>query len=242
MSGTPLSLRFGSDGTISGIAGCNAFGGFYTADQLKGNTGNLLTGELISSAVGCPGSQDLGSALLASLYENDSFTLLGESLTLRNTTGSLVLGQTSPAGGFASTQWRTSGSRVEFDRSGNVTVATSCSRHEATVSPAGESGVQLGAFSKVADTCKRADKSRIKKLLKALTSTTQENRSPVVWVVGPFPGKLAFDYVGKATTKKPCFQPLPISNFTIESDGDRRQLVLTGFNGGPQQVRYPEVR
>lgn len=81
--GTDTSLKFGTDGQVSGSLGCNSFGGEYTQKD-----GQITFGPLVSTMMACPEPQmSQESASFAVLSGSVDFTLNGDTLTIQDASG-----------------------------------------------------------------------------------------------------------------------------------------------------------
>jgi heat shock protein HslJ len=78
IQGTRLTLQFGADGAVGGMAGCNSFGGTYT---LNGST--LTLGELRQTLKACDQAiMQQEARYTDALKQAQSFTLEGTQLTI----------------------------------------------------------------------------------------------------------------------------------------------------------------
>jgi heat shock protein HslJ len=81
---TQLTANFGSDGTVTGRAGCNTYRGSYTVEG-----GALSFGPLATTRMACPApTMEQERAFLAALQATSQFSLTAERLTLRDGNGS----------------------------------------------------------------------------------------------------------------------------------------------------------
>ena len=98
LNGTNISLTFGTDGQVSGNAGCNSYSGDY---QTSGKT--LKVGSLKGTRMFCDkpvGVMDQEKQYLAALQSAATFEIAGDTLTIRDASGAMqVLAAASVAGG-----------------------------------------------------------------------------------------------------------------------------------------------
>ena len=80
-----VTAEFGRDGALSGFAGCNTFTAAYT---LSGGDGISITGIATTQQACEDESTTLEDQYLAALQAVASFTMSGDTLTLRDATGS----------------------------------------------------------------------------------------------------------------------------------------------------------
>jgi heat shock protein HslJ len=89
LAGTTVTVTFGADGKLSGSAGCNSFGGGYTADGK-----NLAVGALASTKKYCgdiTGLMDQESAFLAALASAKTYEVQGNQVVMLDAGGSQIL-------------------------------------------------------------------------------------------------------------------------------------------------------
>jgi heat shock protein HslJ len=88
LSATAVTLAFGTDGRISGRAGCN---GYFASSTIKGST--IAIGQAGSTMMYCsePGVMDQESTYLSLLSQAATFTIEGNSLFLFNGKGTKIL-------------------------------------------------------------------------------------------------------------------------------------------------------
>ena len=80
-----LTADFGSDGELSGFAGCNTYNATYT---LSGDDGITITA-IATTRLACEDeAMTLESQYIAALEKAATYTISGETLTLRDSTGS----------------------------------------------------------------------------------------------------------------------------------------------------------
>jgi heat shock protein HslJ len=93
VSGTQLTVIFGTDGRVSGDTGCNMYSGPYT---LAGS--NITIGPLISTRRACLSDEASAQeqAFLAALEASSTYELMGDRLTLRNTDGATQVTMVRP--------------------------------------------------------------------------------------------------------------------------------------------------
>jgi heat shock protein HslJ len=98
LTGTDISLTFGTDGQVSGNAGCNSYSGDY---QTSGKT--LKVGSLKGTRMFCDkpvGVMDQEKQYLAALQSTATFEIAGDTLTIRDASGAMqVLAAAVVAGG-----------------------------------------------------------------------------------------------------------------------------------------------
>jgi heat shock protein HslJ len=87
LTGTDISLSFGTDGQASGIAGCNTYSGGYQAGGKA-----LKVGPLVSSQRSCAapaGVMEQEQQYLAALQNAATFQIAGDTLTIRDAGGAM---------------------------------------------------------------------------------------------------------------------------------------------------------
>ncbi|MEE4136923.1 MAG: META domain-containing protein, partial [Desulforhopalus sp.] len=87
LTGTDISLTFGTDGQVSGNAGCNSYSGDY---QTSGKT--LKVGSLTGTRMFCDkpvGVMDQEKQYLAALQSGVTFEIAGDTLTIRDASGAM---------------------------------------------------------------------------------------------------------------------------------------------------------
>jgi heat shock protein HslJ len=81
--GIDTSLKFGTDGQVSGNMGCNSFGGEYTQKDDQ-----ITFGALVSTMMACPEPQmSQEGASFAILTGSVNFTIDGDTLTIVDASG-----------------------------------------------------------------------------------------------------------------------------------------------------------
>lgn len=97
LTGTDISLNFGTDGKVSGNAGCNSYSGDY---QTNGK--ELKVGILAGTRMFCDkpvGLMDQEKQYLVALQNAATFEIAGDKLTIRDASGAMqVLAAASVAG------------------------------------------------------------------------------------------------------------------------------------------------
>jgi heat shock protein HslJ len=106
------TLKFGTDGTVSGNGGCNSFGGTYTEA-----TGEITFSPLIRTLMACADpavntQEGVIMSVLTGVNGKVTFTLAGDQLTLSTPSGILVFAASNgqgtpgmPPTGNASSGW-----------------------------------------------------------------------------------------------------------------------------------------
>jgi heat shock protein HslJ len=106
------TLKFGTDGTVSGNGGCNSFGGTYTEA-----TGEITLSPLIRTLMACADpavntQEGVIMSVLTGVNGKVTFTLAGDQLTLSTPSGILVFAASNgqgtpgmPPTGNASSGW-----------------------------------------------------------------------------------------------------------------------------------------
>lgn len=106
------TLKFGTDGTVSGNGGCNSFGGTYTEA-----TGEITFSPLIRTLMACADpavntQEGVIMGVLTGVNGKVTFTLAGDQLTLSTRSGILVFAAANgrstpgmPPTGNSSTGW-----------------------------------------------------------------------------------------------------------------------------------------
>lgn len=100
VEGSAPAVSFIEGSQISGTTGCNSFTGSY---RIVGST--LIVGQLATTKMGCP--DDLAAqeaAILAALDQATSYSVRGETATLRDRDGRMVLGLVREATAGASAE------------------------------------------------------------------------------------------------------------------------------------------
>jgi heat shock protein HslJ len=104
INGSAISLNFGTDGQVSGNAGCNTYSGGY---QASGNA--LKVGPLASTMMACdkPASvMDQEQQYLAALQNSATYEIAGDTLTIRDASGAMqVVAKVNPPAGLPGTAW-----------------------------------------------------------------------------------------------------------------------------------------
>jgi heat shock protein HslJ len=98
LTGTDISLNFGTDGQVSGNAGCNTYSGGYQAGGKE-----LKVGILAGTRMFCDkpaGVMDQEKQYLTALQSGATFEIAGNTLTIRDASGAMqVLAAAILAGG-----------------------------------------------------------------------------------------------------------------------------------------------
>jgi heat shock protein HslJ len=90
---TELTAAFGTDGTISGSAGCNTYSGTYTVEGTS-----ISIGEVATTLRACAEDvMEQEQAYLAALQASTQFQLTPDRLTLRNDAGATQVNMVPPA-------------------------------------------------------------------------------------------------------------------------------------------------
>jgi heat shock protein HslJ len=87
LAGTEISLDFGTDGTLSGKAGCNNYNGGFEVDGAA-----LKVGALASTMMACEspeGVMDQEQQYLAALQNSATYEIAGNTLTIRDASGAM---------------------------------------------------------------------------------------------------------------------------------------------------------
>jgi heat shock protein HslJ len=87
VTGSEISLNFGTDGRLSGNSGCNTYNGGYEA---SGNT--LKVGTLVSTGMACiapEGVMEQEQQYLAALQNAATYEIAGDTLTIRDASGAM---------------------------------------------------------------------------------------------------------------------------------------------------------
>jgi heat shock protein HslJ len=87
LTGTNISLNFGTDGKASGNAGCNTYSGDYRADGKA-----LKVGPLAGTRMFCDkpaGVMDQEKQYLAALQSAATYEITGRTLTIRDAGGAM---------------------------------------------------------------------------------------------------------------------------------------------------------
>ena len=88
--GTSLTANFGTDGAVSGTAGCNNFSGGYKADS----AGAIQIGPLMSTMMACSdpaGVMEQEMQYLAALQSAATYRMEGDSMEMRTADGALAV-------------------------------------------------------------------------------------------------------------------------------------------------------
>jgi len=105
LTGTDISLNFGTDRQVSGNAGCNTYSGGY---QASGNA--LKVGPLVSTQKACAtpaGVMEQEQQYLAALQNSATFEIAGDTLTIRDASGAMqVVAKASTPAGLPGTSWK----------------------------------------------------------------------------------------------------------------------------------------
>jgi heat shock protein HslJ len=87
LTGTDISLNFGTDGQVSGNAGCNTYSGGFQADGKA-----LKVGPLVSTQRACDtpaGVMEQEQQYLAALQNASTVEIAGDTLTIRDAGGAM---------------------------------------------------------------------------------------------------------------------------------------------------------
>jgi heat shock protein HslJ len=105
LTGTDISLNFGTDGQASGHAGCNTYSGGFQAGGKA-----LKVGPLSSTQRACAapaGVMEQEQQYLAALQNAAAFEIAGDTLTLRDAGGAMqVVAKASTPAGLPGTSWK----------------------------------------------------------------------------------------------------------------------------------------
>ena len=105
LHGTELTAEFTPQGSVSGSAGCNRYGGKYTTSAAK-----LRISSLVSTQMACaPAIMAQETGYLKALASARLFTVSGATLTLRNAVGRALLTYRAQSQKLAGTSWRVTG-------------------------------------------------------------------------------------------------------------------------------------
>ena len=141
LAGTELTSDFTPSGNVSGTAGCNRYGGRYTASGQK-----LRISSLSSTQMACaPRIMVQEAAFLKALAVTRSYTVSGTTLTIKSAVGVLTYKAQSQA--LAGTSWNvtaynngkqgvesvSAGSKLTavFGKDGNLTGFAGCNNYDA---------------------------------------------------------------------------------------------------------------
>lgn len=179
---TTATLQFAEDGTLSGSGGCNRYNGDFTAD---GDT--LEISELASTLMLCEGTVgQLESSFITALDETRHFTVAGDTLTLSDDGGAVLLlfiAQSEDlAGAWVVTGYNDgreavvsvledAAAEVSFDEDGNISGTGGCNRLMGTfTADEGNLAVETVAMTKMA--CPEPVMEQESALIAALESAT----------------------------------------------------------------------
>lgn len=87
--GTKLTLNFGTDGTVSGEAGCNNYSGSFTTDGDK-----ITISKVVSTQRACispEGISEQETQFLTALQQAATYQIDGSTLTIRDSSGAMVV-------------------------------------------------------------------------------------------------------------------------------------------------------
>jgi heat shock protein HslJ len=102
LQNTGITAQFGSDGTLSGLAGCNQYNGKYT---VSGNSITIST-PLATTMMACPQPvMDQESAYLKALGEAKTYTVKGNQLTLNDSGGKAIASYKAQSQDLAGSSW-----------------------------------------------------------------------------------------------------------------------------------------
>ncbi|MFH0915731.1 MAG: META domain-containing protein [bacterium] len=88
LADTDISVTFGEDGNLAGLAGCNSYWGIYTTDGDQLSLGSVGSTQLFCAQP--PGILEQEEAYLKALRDAATFKITGETLELRSNDGSLL--------------------------------------------------------------------------------------------------------------------------------------------------------
>ena len=141
-----VTAEFGTDGTVSGNAGCNSYNGSYTIDG-----GSITFGPLISTKMACPEAQmAVETAYLAALGKAATWSIGTDGkLSISGPDGKVAL-VFDPAAGLAGTSWmltQQDGKPVaagvtitaQFGADGNVSGSGGCNNYNGSYTVEGGS-------------------------------------------------------------------------------------------------------
>ena len=104
LTGSEISLNFGTDGRLSGNAGCNTYNGGYEASGTA-----LKIGPLVSTQMACDqpaGVMEQEQQYLAALQNSATFEIVGDTLTIRDASGAMqVVAKVNAPAGLSGTAW-----------------------------------------------------------------------------------------------------------------------------------------
>lgn len=104
VTGTDISLKFGTDRQASGNSGCNTYSGGY---QASGNA--LKVGPLVSTQKACAtpaGVMDQEQQYLAAIQNAATYEITDDRLTIRDSSGAMqVVAMASTSAGLPGTSW-----------------------------------------------------------------------------------------------------------------------------------------
>jgi heat shock protein HslJ len=105
LTGTDITLNFGTDGQASGNAGCNNYTGGYQAGGKA-----LKVGPLVSTQKACDtpaGVMEQEQQYVAALQSAATFEIAGDTLTIRDASGAMqVVAKASIPAGLPGTSWK----------------------------------------------------------------------------------------------------------------------------------------
>lgn len=85
--GIDTSVKFGSDGQVSGTLGCNSFGGDYEQDGTR-----LVFGPIMSTMMACPETQMSQESISFSILNGTvDFRMDGDNLTITGVEGDQLI-------------------------------------------------------------------------------------------------------------------------------------------------------
>ena len=145
LRGTQLTSEFKTSGTVSGSSGCNHYAGTFrvSGSQIR------FSPRLASTRIACPRPVDLQeAAFLNALRSARSYSVAGETLTLRSAGGGAILTYRAQSQQLAGTSWTvlaynngkqavvsvlaTPTLTAVFGRDGNLTGFAGCNNYNAT--------------------------------------------------------------------------------------------------------------
>ena len=104
LTGSEISLNFGTDGRLSGNSGCNTYNGGF---EISGNA--LKVGPLVSTQIACDqpaGVMEQEQQYLAALQNSATYEIAGDTLTIRDASGAMqVVAKVNTPAGLPGTAW-----------------------------------------------------------------------------------------------------------------------------------------
>lgn len=161
---TAISAQFGTDGTLSGSAGCNQYTGKYTT------SGSSITiSNLANTAMACDQPvMDQETAYLKALGDAKSYSVNGNSLTLLGGGGTALAAYQAQSQALAGTNWEVIGYNngkeavtsvlldtkitASFDNAGNLSGNAGCNQYSGPYTTTG-SQIKIGPLTSTMMTC-----------------------------------------------------------------------------------------